>query len=1190
MNLGGTSGEVQLKVLQILSSIVAACEITSEEMFDSMRLVMVLHEQKNAVVSNTAKASLNQMVISSFMRYKKDGVNREFVLMFYQDLCGMQGDKEAKYLKNVNIPKELGYELIESIFLNFNELFEQNEEMVECTRSKLCPLLVKGLNDKQEFGIFLRIIRLIKLFILYFSKLLETETSGNATQPMMQILAIEALRDIFKSVSLMLFKLFDSKKEKVQVYSIFMKNVIKSENESVTLTFENRSINFIDLLDKTEEPIVGEKEIIFASIQAVMGFVDVYYQEIKTEEEMKRDELIKICGFKLKNKREEILEFSEKKKLISKVAEDLILFLEKICKNEMELGLYKDLLDCIYKLFCLLIFYKEEEFGMKILNFLIPTIVIPNEEYKVLDCLSLKSLLNVRLIVYIGYTLADRLEDEFEIEILFNSKNCRKQTNEILNENSFIEEISNLILESFSNEFSVVRNNQKRENVTLLEWLKIISLKFSFKFLDVKYEQSWKDLINLLRELVEHFDLNVREQSYLIFHELIFDIIEQINIEGETVAQESILIAMDKFSDVELFDVSRLVVDSYNKLLQTSGQFLSVGWDYVLSILYKLSDGSKRVVKSNKQKRFCSSNDDLNISLTSIGLLWNVSDCLKEKPSTEIWKKLILKVSNLCLDLRPEVRNSAIQTLLRSISFSSSLLTSELWNFVFQDILISTLNKILVLKNENPIQDENSEIKFHHSRSTFEKQLDETKKVAIASFKSVKFIISVKENYDFMQPHWISFYECWLDILSHIANTPTYSQDVALHATSLLADIANKSSSFTSNQLESIFNLIYKILLFPFANEMVLDVEILSPLQSTLVDQLEKLESKFTTIITSFYERGKSSFISLSRRMFTKCLTLVSEKSDIIHDQIPSIVQMYEIAIKLHHQCPTGAGKTPFWKHAIECIQSIFKSLSNPNDKGLSNEKVSSNDKGLPNANDNFAWLAIGKCIKSIYESQSSFKENTSIDDIEKDEDFLVDFTANVINTILSINLPKDSLELIIQGIYKGSLLYNDLFVINPASNQLIGPKQPDSVLPCACLREKLASVCLANLFTLCCTKTSLTNQITIPFLLKRSEFVLKSFIERKSVLNRHPFERISHDEFLFILNGLARLDLEVGIMQPVSQDPVKLKLLSGSKAHLFYLYPLLCQCLRCDDHAITEAVQKCLVLLGNEMGLEDAI
>ncbi|RKP18253.1 hypothetical protein ROZALSC1DRAFT_23412, partial [Rozella allomycis CSF55] len=642
MNLGGTSGEVQLKVLQILSSIVAACEITSEEMFDSMRLVMVLHEQKNAVVSNTAKTSLNQMVISSFMRYKKDGVNREFVLMFYQ------GDKEAKYLKNVNIPKELGYELIESIFLNFNELFEQ-------------------------------------LFILYFSKLLETESemflnlllkaSGNAAQPMMQILAIEALRDIFKSVSLF-----------GMVYSS------------------------IDLLDKTEEPIVGEKEIIFASIQAVMGFVDVYYQEIKTEEEMKRDELIKICGFKLKNKREEILEFSEKKKLISKVAEDLILFLEKICKNEMELGLYKDLLDCIYKLFCLLIFYKEEEFGMKILNFLIPTIVIPNEEYKVLDCLSLKSLLNVRLIVYIGYTLADRLEDEFEIifrvlfkiEILFNSKNCRKQTNEILNENSFIEEISNLILESFSvnfvkifsiftnfiknilfseNEFSVVRNNQKRENVTLLEWLKIISLKFSFKFLDVKYEQSWKDLINLLRELVEHFDLNVREQSYLIFHELIFDIIEQINIEGETVAQESILIAMDKFSDVELFDVSRLVVDSYNKLLQTSGQFLSVGWDYVLSILYKLSDGSKRVVKSNKQ------------------------------------------------NLRPEVRNSAIQTLLRSVSFSSSLLTSELWNFVFQDILISTLNKILVLKNENPIQDENSEIKFHHSRSTFEKQLDETKSI-----------------------------------------------------------------------------------------------------------------------------------------------------------------------------------------------------------------------------------------------------------------------------------------------------------------------------------------------------------------------------------------------------------------------------------------------------------------------------
>ncbi|KAG0231976.1 hypothetical protein BGW41_001994 [Actinomortierella wolfii] len=136
--------------------------------------------------------------------------------------------------------------------------------------------------------------------------------------------------------------------------------------------------------------------------------------------------------------------------------------------------------------------------------------------------------------------------------------------------------------------------------------------------------------------------------------------------------------------------------------------------------------------------------EDLNISLTSIGLLWNVSDFIqprlrdakehiqgeqqhhqKQDESQQnddivltftessltneslggLWMLLLYKMSRLCSDTRPEVRNGAIQTLLRTIQMNAATLQDRPWRQCIWKILLPLLDDV----NEascRPVEDE----------------------------------------------------------------------------------------------------------------------------------------------------------------------------------------------------------------------------------------------------------------------------------------------------------------------------------------------------------------------------------------------------------------------------------------------------------------------------------------------------
>ncbi|KAI8899774.1 hypothetical protein BC833DRAFT_656820 [Globomyces pollinis-pini] len=146
--------------------------------------------------------------------------------------------------------------------------------------------------------------------------------------------------------------------------------------------------------------------------------------------------------------------------------------------------------------------------------------------------------------------------------------------------------------------------------------------------------------------------------------------------------------------------------------------------------------------------------EDLNMSLTSIGLLWSICDYILTKrqafekegkfddhnaelpdedstalPETStaamgsseslmeyslehatmctkamdvLWMTLLRQLSELCSDERPEVRNSANQTLFRTINMNGRRLTLESWRLCISHVLFPLMDGIQANPDEGP--------------------------------------------------------------------------------------------------------------------------------------------------------------------------------------------------------------------------------------------------------------------------------------------------------------------------------------------------------------------------------------------------------------------------------------------------------------------------------------------------------
>ncbi|XP_050085365.1 protein MON2 homolog [Anopheles aquasalis] len=308
-----------------------------------------------------------------------------------------------------------------------------------------------------------------------------------------------------------------------------------------------------------------------------------------------------------------------------------------------------------------------------------------------------------------------------------------------------------------------------------------------------RIEVLWRPLTNHLLEICQHPHIRMREWgveaiTYLVKAALQYKYERPLK---ENLKLQTLLLGpLAELSSVPHGDVRQRQLDCVLLVLNGAGETLSHGWPLVLGIIGAVNDHHgealiriafqclQLVVTDflpvmpwrclplcvNTAAKFGSQTQELNISLTAVGLMWNISDyfnqnqeklsqtvcddmsVLPDFPGTlnmphfdRLWMCLYARLGDLCVDPRPAVRKSAGQTLFSTISAHGALLNPPTWQAVLWQVLFPLLDKVRALSScaSSEKVDTSGNILIHHSRNTAQKQWAETQVLTLSGVSRV---------------------------------------------------------------------------------------------------------------------------------------------------------------------------------------------------------------------------------------------------------------------------------------------------------------------------------------------------------------------------------------------------------------------------------------------------------------------
>ncbi|XP_077938061.1 protein MON2 homolog isoform X1 [Gasterosteus aculeatus] len=282
---------------------------------------------------------------------------------------------------------------------------------------------------------------------------------------------------------------------------------------------------------------------------------------------------------------------------------------------------------------------------------------------------------------------------------------------------------------------------------------------------------------------------------------------------------------LKELSNVLHADIRQKQLESVLQILQSQGDGLGPGWPLVLGVIGAIrNDQGESLIRTAFQclqlvvtdflptmpcgclqvvvdvaGSFGLQNQELNISLTSIGLLWNISDYFFQRgeaiiqelereeaalqkqaqekgetlnrpfhpapPFDCLWLCLYAKLGELCVDPRPAVRKSAGQTLFSTIAAHGTLLEQPTWHIVVWKVLFQLLGCVRTSSttaDKEKIESGGGNILIHHSRDTAEKQWAETWVLTLAG------VARIFNTRRYLLQQLGDFFEAWQVLLNHI--------------------------------------------------------------------------------------------------------------------------------------------------------------------------------------------------------------------------------------------------------------------------------------------------------------------------------------------------------------------------------------------------------------------------------------
>lgn len=371
----------------------------------------------------------------------------------------------------------------------------------------------------------------------------------------------------------------------------------------------------------------------------------------------------------------------------------------------------------------------------------------------------------------------------------------------------------------------------------------------------------WRPVTNHLLEVCQHPHIRMREWgaeavTFLVKAALCHKY--EPPLKENKKLQTMLLSPLQELSSIPHPDIRQKQLDCVLQVLHSSGEVISSGWPQILDVVGAINEAQgETLIRSAFQclqlvvadyppmmpcnclqlcvdtaAKFGSQNQELNVSLAAIGLLWNIADHLyqnEEKiqqalastpeeelpsltciqvpshghsvpPFDRLWMSLFCRLGDLCVDSRPAVRKSAGQTLFSTLGAHGSLLQKTTWQVVLWQVLFPLLDRVRSLSGSastDKITEMGGNILIHHSRNTAQKQWAETQ---VLTLSGVARIFHTKR--DVLQTLG-DFPRAWALLLEFIESSAlSKNNEVSFSALKSFQEILN-ISKFQENKKDS---------------------------------------------------------------------------------------------------------------------------------------------------------------------------------------------------------------------------------------------------------------------------------------------------------------------------------------------------------------------------------------------------
>lgn len=264
--------DIQLKILQVLPSLLQnyAAFLTGELLATALHICFLLHASKAAVISNTAAATLQQLVVSVLGKVVQEDEAaaqvdlvaevpiedgsvsvRSAALDAYRllnDICLLTEGHKSTFLYPASMSQNFGLEIIESMLSNYADTVSSHPELIHILRMRLMPFIIRVLSERVMFSTTIRAMRLLPIIFGNMLSVLLTECEmvlsllnhmldPDAAVLWKRVLCMEVFRGIHAEPSLVrsIFGHFDEQTGKKSIIGDHMGILVRLASEKPSI-------------------------------------------------------------------------------------------------------------------------------------------------------------------------------------------------------------------------------------------------------------------------------------------------------------------------------------------------------------------------------------------------------------------------------------------------------------------------------------------------------------------------------------------------------------------------------------------------------------------------------------------------------------------------------------------------------------------------------------------------------------------------------------------------------------------------------------------------------------------------------------------------------------------------------------------------------------------------------------------